>query len=101
MAKYKTIEDEINAFLELWDVEQNTNLCVFLDEYFRIFNVTEDEDWIANKVGGTKENIATIRFIRTVYLISRLADDYAGRLCTIKAHFKGLWERMEQVKDED
>jgi hypothetical protein len=48
-----------------------------------------------NEFTGEEEE-CTIRVLRTVYLLSRLAHIHAGELCLLNAHFKNLWIRMEK-----
>lgn len=95
MAK-KTIEEEINAFLDFWNSDE---LAKFLNDIIPLIELyyTEVEgDWVAQAVG--EENEHTIRLIRTVYLLSRIAEFHAGKLANTKINFKLLFERMEKEK---
>lgn len=95
MAK-KTIEQEINGFLEIWDVEQ---LCSFLEDIIHLvhlYNVDEETDWVREAVGELNEQ--NVRLIRTVYLLSRIAERHGGKLARVSAQFRNLWQRLEQVK---
>ncbi len=90
----KTIEQEINSFLEKWDSAQ---MCAFLRDIIPLFNlydVNGEDDWLKDAVGELDER--NVRLIRTVYLVSRIAEFHAGILCSIKMNFKDLWKKMEK-----
>ena len=92
--KKKTLEEEINLFLESWGSKE---MIDFLDDViplFELYNVDDKDDWVKDEVG--KENERTVRLIRTVYLVSRIAEFHAGKLCLANMRFKNLWERMEK-----
>jgi len=89
----KTLEQEINEFLEKWDRDQ---MCDFLRDIiplFDLYDVENDHDWVKDAVG--EDNATNIRLIRTVYLVSRIAEFHAGVLSTLKINFKDLYKRME------
>jgi hypothetical protein len=95
MAK-KTLEEEINEFYELWDLDQ---LIEFLKDsvpLFELYNIDETDDWVKELVA--EEDVNKIRLVRTVYLISRICDRHAGKMCKVKYQFNDLWRRMEQCK---
>lgn len=96
MKKKLDLESEINNFLELWDCEQNIQFLKDIIPLFELYNVDDENDWVEKKVGGDEENVRTIRLIRTVYLISRIAEFHAGRLLRIRSEFKDLWKKMEK-----
>ncbi len=76
--KKKNLEQEINGFLEYWDC--NT-MCSFLRDIihvFELYDVEDENDWITEAVG--EEEARTIRLIRTVYLISRIAEIHTSKL---------------------
>lgn len=89
-----TIEEEINRALDYWDVNHMTSLLEDLVEIYRIYDVSQDKDW--SELLLKEENYVTVRLIRTVYLISILAENHAGALAGFKAKFPKLWERMEK-----
>lgn len=95
MAKKKSLEEELNDFLEYWDVKK-------LKEFFRdvtplldLYNVEEENDWVKEAVG--EENERNVRLIRTVYLVSKIAEFHAGKLCSINVEFRNLWKRLENA----
>lgn len=94
MKKKKTLEDEINDFLEYWNADQ---MCAFLRDIiplFELYDVEDEDDWVADAVG--KENERNVRLIRTVYLVSRIAEFHAGKLAGVKMNFKEIYRKMEK-----
>lgn len=89
-----TIEDEINAFLEIWDINAQLLFVKEALALLKIYDVDENDDWVEKEVG--KENAQNVRLIRTVHLISRIADFQSGKLCMIKSKFKDIWKRIEK-----
>lgn len=94
MSKKKALEDEIYEFLHEWDCDRLVNFLRDIIPLFELYDVEEEDDWVKNKVG--EDNERNVRLIRTVYLISRIAEFHAGKLCGINAKFKNLWKRMEK-----
>lgn len=96
MAK-QTLEEEINAFVDMWGYKEQ--IAFFRDSVplMELYDVVEGDDWVHDSVGGDIENARTVRMLRTVYLVSRLAEFHAGLLCTINVRFKNLWKRMEKL----
>lgn len=92
--KRKPIEEEINLFLE--DFGLNELIRFFEDVYplFHLYDITDEEDWMRAHI--EEEEITTVRSIRTVYLLSKLAEFQAGKLCSLKVKYPDLWKRMEK-----
>lgn len=95
MAK-KTLEEQIESFLELWTMDHQVAFLKDIMPLFELFFVEGEEDWVEIKVG--KENMVNVRLIRTVYIMSRIADQYTGRLAQVKANFPDLYRQMEALK---
>lgn len=93
----KTIEQEINEFLELWDCDQLTSFLTEITPLLELYDVDENKDWVKDEVG--EENERNVRLIRTVYLISRISEFHAGRLATIKSRFSNLYKRLEKIDE--
>ena len=92
--KKKTLEEEINEFLGYWDANK---MCDFLRDViplFELYDLEDEGDWVTDAVG--EEDERNVRLIRTVYLVSRIAEFHAGKLCEIKMTFKDLWKKMEK-----
>lgn len=93
MRNKKSLEDEINEFLTYWDIEQISEFFRHVEPLLQLYEISETEDWVADQVG--EENTTNVRLIRTVYLMSRISDLFAGRFANINCHFKHLWKRLE------
>lgn len=94
MNKKKTLEEEINEFLEKWDCKQLTAFLRDIIPLFELYDVEDENDWVKDAVGESNER--TIRLIRTVYLVSIIAENHAGILCSIKMKFKNIFKRMQK-----
>lgn len=71
-------------------------MCDFLRDIiplFDLYDVEDDSDWVKDAVG--EEDLQNVRLIRTVYLVSRIAEFHAGVLASLKINFKDLYKRME------
>lgn len=95
MGKKRTIEEDINRFLDIWDCKQMTSFLREIIPLFELYDVDDEDDWVEKKVGGDEENVRTVRLIRTVYLVSRICCFHAGKMCNIECNFKDLWKKME------
>lgn len=94
MKAKKSLEEEINDFLILWDIK---NLSAFMHDLLplvELFNVSEEQDWVKDAVG--KEDTEAVRVARTVYLLSKLAELHGPKISSTNTNFRGLWKRMEQ-----
>lgn len=96
MAKKKSLEEEINEFLNDWDFRSLTNFLRDIIPLFELYDVEDEDDWVEKAVGGDAENVRTVRLIRTVYLVSRIAEFHAGKLCSINIKYKNIWKKMEK-----
>ncbi len=96
MAKKQSLEEEINHFLDRWDYKEQIQFLQDIVPLVELYNVDEDDDWVEKAVGGDIENVRNVRLIRTVYLMSKLAEFHAGKLCMINIEFKNLWKRIEK-----
>lgn len=94
MSKH-SVDVDIHRFLELWPRETLVSFLSDVVKLFELYNVDDQDDWVADEVG--QENVQNVRFIRTVYLISRIAELHAGKLCKIKIELKELYRRMENL----
>ena len=94
MLTKKTLEEEINSFLEIWNVDQITSFFEDVFPLLELYNVDENDDWVKDIVG--EDDLQNVRLIRTVYLISRIAENHSGKLAKTKANFKNIWKRLEE-----
>lgn len=99
MGKRKTIEKEINDFLEDWDIRYLTTFLKDVIPLLELYDVEKEDDWVVKEVGGDEMHVLTVRLVRTVYLVSRIAEFHAGKLSSIKVNFNNLWKRMEKEVD--
>ena len=90
----RNIEEEINAFITYFTLERLQGFLLDVIPIIELYNVEEDDDWVENSVG--KDDVQNVRLIRTVYLMSRIAEFHAGMLSTMKVRYRDLWKRMEK-----
>lgn len=95
--KKKTLEEDINSFLEMWDCKQLTTFLRDIIPLFELYDVEDETDWLKEAVGESNER--NVRLIRTVYLVSIIAENHAGILCSIKMNFKNIFKRMQKDVD--
>ena len=100
MPKKRPLDQEINEFLQEWDSKRLISFLQDTIPLFELYDVQDEGDWVEDVVGGDAETVRNVRMIRTVYLISRIAEFHAGKLCLINIRFKNLWQRMEKEVNE-
>jgi len=89
----KTLEEQINYFFEIWNEKQLVSFFADVFPLLELYNVDENDDWVRDLVG--EDNLQNVRLIRTVYLISKIAENHSGKLATTNAYFKKIWKRLE------
>lgn len=99
MAKKKTVEEQINEALDDWDCNQQIAFLRDIIPLFELYDVEDEDDWVEKAVGGDKENVRTVRLIRTVYLISKIAEFHTGKLVSFKCKYPGLYKKMQDIVD--
>jgi len=80
--------------LEYWGCDQMSAFLRDIIPIFELYDVDGEDDWVADAVGD--ENTQNVRLIRTVYLVSRIAEFHAGKLCSISIKFKDIYRRLEK-----
>ena len=98
----KSIEDEINSFLNHFEVEGIADFLMDVLPLIELYNVDDENDWVRDKVG--EDQARDIRLIRTAYLLSRVCHFHAGKLLSINVKHRDLWKKMEKtgtIKDGD
>lgn len=88
----RTVEEEINAFLNVYGPETFKLFLKDVEPLYDLYNSVDDEEWIEECEGVAEIN--DIRLIRSVYLMSKVADLHALDLAKMKSNFRGLWIRM-------
>lgn len=91
MAK-KDLNEEINNFLNLWDRDRMVSFLRDIEPIFSLYDIDEDHDWVKDQVG--EEDLNNVRLVRTVYLISKLADHHSGFLCYLNIKYPKMWKCM-------
>lgn len=94
----ESISKEINKFINLWDCNQMIAFFKQIYPLIELFEVTGKNDWVRDEVG--EENAQNVRVLKMVYILSKIADMHAGRLCRIKIEHKNLWKRLEEIEKE-
>ncbi len=94
--KKNTIESEINNFLEFWDCNKMMQFLSDIFPLFELYDVDETDDFVKNSVGEFDEK--NVRLIRSVYILSRIAEFHSGKLCYINTKFKNLWKKLENIE---
>lgn len=92
----KNIEYDIERFLEVWSGDKQIAFLRDVIPLFELFDIEDESDWVEEAVG--KENERNVRLIRTVFIMSKLADLHSGTLATLRCRFPGLWKKMEHVQ---
>lgn len=96
MAK-KDISREIFDFFQFWTVQDTTS---FLEDVMLIFEMfQEEEDPIIDP--ADEEDAKNTKLVRYVYLMSYLAETYAGKFARIKMEHKNLWKRLGKIAEEE
>ncbi len=90
------LEKDINNFLEYLDINKLLDLLEDIMPLAELYNISETNDWVRDTVGENKHR--DIRLIRTVYLMSKIAEHHSGKFAMIRAKYPKLFERMEEVK---
>lgn len=97
MAK-KPIELEIIDFFTLWNGD---TMVKFMDDIVPLIEMLQEDNEIVEPLSEEDKVTTNIRLIRYVYLMSYLAETYAGKLVRIRAEHKDLWRRLEKIAEEE
>lgn len=95
----KTVEEEINAFLDIWGSDEMIAFFNDLMPLITLYNIDINNDWVIDTVG--LENAKSVRVAQTAYLMVKLAENHAGKLCSLKIQFKDLPKRMEKEHEKE
>lgn len=93
----KTLEEEINEFLNLLGCKGIISFLRDIIPMFELYDISDESDWVREQVGVEDER--NIRLIRTVYLMSRIAEGQAGMLVNLKSRYPKLWEKIKNHVD--
>ena len=89
-----SIEEQINNALDFWNCEKQIDFLRDIIPLFELYDVEDESDWVKDAVG--EENERNVRLIRTVYLVSKIAESHAGVLASFKMKFPNLYRKMEK-----
>lgn len=90
--KSQIINEEAAEFIDFMGDRDIIRFMEILDTYYKMFDVEEDGDWVADEVGV--ENAAMVRMIRTCLLFSKIAELFSGKLMLIKMKFPMFYKRV-------
>jgi hypothetical protein len=93
----KNLEQQINEALEVWNCKQMVAFLRDIIPLFELYDVEDEDDWVKDAVG--EENERNVRLIRTVYLVSKIAEFHAGALVSFKVKFPKIYLKMEKSKE--
>lgn len=91
----KGLEKDINGFLEYFDIPKLMDLIQDIMPLCELYSFNETEDWVKEL---KPDDHWDLRILRTVYLISRIADKHAGRLASLRVMYPKLYDRMEKAE---
>lgn len=98
MSKKKDIESEL---IDFWTLYPPTEMEKFIRDVIPLvdmFEKYEDEEWL-NEAPTLQETL-NIKLIRGAYIMSRIAELHAGRMCRIKNAHGDFWKRLEGKANE-
>ena len=88
----KTIEEQINDFFELWDCERLISLLGEIQPLLKLYDIDISDD--------EPEDDRTVRLIRTVHCLSRIAEIHSGIFATTRIRFPNLYKKLEIQADK-
>lgn len=92
----QSIHAEINKFLNVYGADKLQSFLADVIPLFELYDVDDSNDWVKDAVGESDER--NVRLIRTVYLLSKIANNHSLALTQINSRFKGLYKRMESIQ---
>lgn len=93
------MEKNISKFYDIWEAK---DLCQFLRHtvsLLELYDIDDEDDWVAKEVG--QDNETNVRILRTMYIVVRFAEIFSGKIARTKAEFKGLYQKMEKMGQEN
>lgn len=95
--KKKPIEELLEDAIKVWGIDEMMSFLQDIFEIYKLYDVDPDDDWMQS----LGEDYQTIRLIRSIYLISKLSENHAGKLCAFSVKFPKLHKKLESVALED
>ncbi len=90
----KTLEEQLNECASYLFEDKVVNFLYDIIPLFELYDVEDESDWVKDQVG--EENEANIRALRTVYLMSKIAENHAGVLANLRGAYPKLYLRMKE-----
>jgi hypothetical protein len=99
MKNIKTIQQEINQFVKEWDHKSLISFMADIYPLVKLYDadIENGRDWVADEVG--QEDARNVRVVRTVYLLSIIAEKHAAKLCRTNVQFNKMWQRLEKQSE--
>jgi hypothetical protein len=99
--KLRDMVQETEEFIEHFGIQGVQALIKEVYEFYELYDVDEIDDWVAHYVKGDAENVRNVRMIRSVYLVSRMAEFLSGKLVLVKTKFPNFYKRLEKYVKEN
>lgn len=90
----KSFEDTVVEAFKFMDFSHFKLMLKDLVYIYELYDVDDEDNWLKDAVG--EEDEINVRIIRTVYLMSRIAENHGSLLIAFKARFPKLWEKIEK-----
>ena len=96
--KNLSVNEKARGILQIFGPERLMSLVNDIWELFELYDVDEEDDWVANKVG--EENVREVRLARTAYLLSLVAANHGKAFEKIQKKFPDFWKDAERIARE-
>lgn len=99
-ADYRKLVDRINE--ALYDLV-GSPIFTFLKDVIPLLELwgIQQDDWTEHQVGRDKENVITVKLLKTIYLLSKISHYHVAKLVNLKTRFPRLFEKMEDMAKEN
>lgn len=94
----KTVEEELNDFLDQWHAEDMIELFEEIIPLIVAYQISTNEEGELKLPEDFHSDKKGVMIAKTAYHMVRIAERFAGKLVGLKVQFKGLPKRMEEVK---
>lgn len=92
----KNINEDLERCIYEWIGPKFSGMMDYITLLYKLWIIEEEgKDPLQIELG--EEDVRNQRLAQTAYLLSRLADSYAGSLVTFNIEYKNLWRRMEKA----
>ena len=90
----KSVEELIERFVIDVDLERLVQFLSDVIPLVELYAIEEGSDWVLQEVGELNER--NVRLIRTVYIMSKIAENHSGMLASIRARYPRLYEKIQK-----